>query len=101
MVFGDNVRARRAARALPRTPTQRKRKKEKRTEKTSNETTHPSHRRHSTIHNTTRQDTHYHHHMGSAQTIDTPSPFYPLKPSPLFNNDTTLSQRHTPKPTMV
>lgn len=29
MVFGDNVRARRAARALPRTPTQRGREKEK------------------------------------------------------------------------
>lgn len=28
MVFGDNVRARRAARALPRTPTQRRREEE-------------------------------------------------------------------------
>jgi hypothetical protein len=38
MVFGDNVRARRAARALPRTPTTKE--EEEKTEKTSNETTH-------------------------------------------------------------
>nr|DAQ96750.1 MAG TPA: hypothetical protein [Caudoviricetes sp.] len=43
MVFGDNVRARRAARALPRTPTRKrkkKRKRKKRTEKTNNEKSH-------------------------------------------------------------
>lgn len=49
MVFGDNVRARRAARALPRTPTQRGREEEERGErKTSDETTHPH--RYSTHH---------------------------------------------------
>ena len=48
MVFGDNVRARWAARALPRTPTQRRREKEDREDredreekKTSDETSHP------------------------------------------------------------
>ena len=53
MVFGDNVRARKAARALPRTPTQKEKKKKKKkgkkeeetekTKKTNDKTTHPSH----------------------------------------------------------
>ena len=42
MVFGDNVRARRAARALPRTPPTGETEEEDREKrKTSNETTHP------------------------------------------------------------
>ena len=63
MVFGDNVRARRAARALPRTPTQRGRERRR-----GKQATRPHHlRRYSTTHNTTRQDktctviTHRHH----------------------------------------
>jgi hypothetical protein len=42
MVFGDNVRARGAARALPRTPT-RQREEEGKQRKTNNKTTTPSH----------------------------------------------------------
>lgn len=37
MVFGDNVRARKAARALPRTPTQRRKEEDKKEEKTVNQ----------------------------------------------------------------
>ena len=41
MVFGDNVRARRAARALPRTPTQdRKRKRKKKEEEDGEDKAH-------------------------------------------------------------
>lgn len=48
MVFGDYARARKAARALPRTPTTKR--KEKRKEKTGNEITHShSHLTHSAI----------------------------------------------------
>nr|DAV39969.1 MAG TPA: hypothetical protein [Caudoviricetes sp.] len=66
MVFGDNVRARRAARALPRTPpTRQEEKKGEETEKTNDKTTH--HTPHTTHH--------------------TP---------PLFCPNTTLSQRHIP-----
>lgn len=63
MVFGDNVRARMAARALPRTPTQRgrERTKERQEDKTSNENytpitpiTPPPF--HNPQHNTTKQD---------------------------------------------
>lgn len=57
MVFGDNVRARKAARALPRTPTQkgRERKRDRKTRQATR-TTHPPHHRHSTTHNIMRQD---------------------------------------------
>ena len=42
MVFGDNVRARMAARALPRTPTQKGRRREKREQRRqATRTTHP------------------------------------------------------------
>ena len=70
MVFGDNVRARRAARALPRTPTQ-KEKEEEEEEEEEPKPTHP------------------------------PRPSTQHKPPPLFHNDTTLSQRHSTKPTML
>ena len=55
MVFGDNVRARKAARALPRTPTTKKVREQERkekTEKTSDGTTNPHTHRYSTTHNT-------------------------------------------------
>lgn len=71
MVFGDNVRARTAARALPRTPTQEEEKEENKKDKRENHT--PSHHRHP------------------------PN----IKPSPPFHNDTTLSQKHGTKPTML
>ena len=78
MVFGDNVRARRAARALPRTPTQREEEKRKRTGEKTRETC----------------DENY--------TPITPPPFQPThKSPPPFHNDTTLPQRHNPKPTMM
>ena len=51
MVFGDNVRARMAARALPRTPPTRQRKKRKKTnEETAHTTHHPP-----VLHTATRQ----------------------------------------------
>lgn len=55
MVFGDNVRARKAARALPRTPTQRRRDKGRgqRKQTTRPHTPPPFH---NPQHNTTRQD---------------------------------------------
>ena len=52
MVFGDNVRARRAARALPRTPPTREIEEEEKEEKDKHETTHhtpphfPTHNKH-------------------------------------------------------
>jgi hypothetical protein len=58
MVFGDNVRARKAARALPRTPTQKEKKKEEKKEKNGLQQTHhhpppfcpnTNHHRHSTM----------------------------------------------------
>ena len=50
MVFGDNVRARWAARALPRTPTTKKRERQEEKDKRRDHShTHPSHR-HSTTH---------------------------------------------------
>ena len=63
MVFGDNVRARWAARALPRTPTQRGRRRQ-REEEDKHETMH-SHTLsppfHNPQHSTTRQHTHHTH----------------------------------------
>lgn len=51
MVFGDNVRARRAARALPRTPTQKERRREERKgDKKYIHHTYLSHHRRSTTH---------------------------------------------------
>ena len=43
MVFGDNVRARMAARALPRTPTTRRRKKKRKEEEGKRRDHTPSH----------------------------------------------------------
>ena len=100
MVFGDNVRARRAARALPRTPTIRRKRKRREDEP------HPP-PFHTPQHNTTRQNK-------TCTVVTTrwyadsiPYPLSPIrlstqhKPSPLFPNNTILSQRHTPKPTML
>ena len=57
MVFGDNVRARMAARALPRTPAQEEQGRQGEDKgKTGNETTRTIRHRHSTTHNTVRQD---------------------------------------------
>ena len=93
MVFGDNVRARWAARALPRTPTQRGRGRGRGRQMTRPHTLTPSPHRHSATHNTTRQHAHHnttHTRVDSGQR--TPPPFFrPHKPSPLFHNDTTLS----------
>lgn len=54
MVFGDNVRARRAARALPRTPTSKEEEEERQrreeTKKANNETAHPTALPHNTNH---------------------------------------------------
>ena len=73
MVFGDNVRARKAARALPRTPTQKEEKEEEEIEKNG------------------LQQTHHH-----------PTALLPEhKPPPTFHNDTTLTLKHNPKPTML
>jgi len=80
MVFGDNVRARRA---------------------TPHHTPPPFH---NPQHNTTKQDKTRHalsSQQDGMQTVPTPPPFYPTQPSPLFHNDTTLSQRHNTKPTML
>ena len=71
MVFGDNVRARRAARALPRTPTAKEKKKKEEEDKTSNENytpiTPPPF--HNPQHNATRQDMHCHHTLPSQHTL--------------------------------
>jgi hypothetical protein len=56
MVFGDNVRARKAARALPRTPTAKGREEGKeereRRRRQQRDHTHLTRHRHSTTHNT-------------------------------------------------
>lgn len=90
MVFGDNVRARRAARALPRTPQQKEEEKERKTRETrqATRTTHPSHHRHSITHNTMRQDK-TRHALSSQQddmrTVDSirylPPPHTPFNPT--------------------
>ena len=77
--------------------------------KTNNKTTHPHtlppHPRHSTTqHNKTTHTTlkHTPQHIKSRQrTVNTTRPSTPHKPSPLFHNDTTLSQKHSTKPTML
>ena len=110
MVFGDNVRARKAARALPRTPPTRETKEEEEeTEKANEETTHTyTHPHPPPFHNTAQQDNthttlkHTPQHIKSRQrTVDTTRPSTQHKPSPLFHNDTTLSQRHGTKSTML
>ena len=70
-MFGDNVRARWAARALPRTPTHKKEKEKEEEDREDKQ-----------------RELHTHH----------PPPFQPThKPSPLFHNDTPLTRRHHPK----
>lgn len=107
MVFGDNVRARIAARALPRTPQQkRKRKRKRKKERQATRTTHLSHHRHSTTHNTIRQRqnktcTVVTTRWYADNIIHPPSvtphtrPSIQHKPSHLFPNNTTLSQDTT------
>ena len=74
MVFGDNVRARKAARALPRTPTQRRRRGRQKEEKDKQRDLTP---RHSTTHNTMRQYktctviTHCHHNTHTTKVHNT------------------------------
>lgn len=59
MVFGDNVRARRAARALPRTPINEEEEERRRREgRQATRTTHPSHHHHSTMTHTPPQRRH-------------------------------------------
>ena len=92
MVFGDNVRARKAARALPRTPTQGRRKneegrqKEKKNKATRPHTLTPAHPaipQPTTQHNNT---THAHHtethtttHEESTVDNRRRTPFYPTQ----------------------
>ena len=74
MVFGDNVRARRAARALPRTPTRQKEEEEENRENKQRKL----HTHHTTAipqlatqYDKIRQDTYCHHNMSGVQTVDT------------------------------
>lgn len=77
MVFGDNVRARWAARALPRTPTTGKRRRQREEEDKQRDLTlsHPPVIPQSTTHNTMRQDktctviTHCHHHTHTPHAL--------------------------------
>ena len=101
MVFGDNVRARKAARALPRTPTQRGRGRRRRGKQTTRQhTLTPSHTppSHNPQHSTTRQ--HAPPHIKSGQrTGDTTRPStphnhhrYSTMTQPC-HKDTTLNQQ--------
>ena len=88
MVFGDNVRARRAARALPRTPTTRKEEEEEergRERKREEEETGNNEPGHHTAHPITHPAIpipHINHHRHS--TTDTP-----------------LTEKHTTQSTML
>ena len=94
MVFGDNVRARWAARALPRTPT---RKGRGRGRGRGRQATRPH--THTTHHAPPFHNTAQHHTPHKEWTVDVF--LSDTKPSSLFHNDTTLSQRHSTKPTML
>ena len=82
MVFGDNVRARRAARALPRTPTTKRKRGREEEDKRRDHT--PSHTTAIPQHSTTRQHTHHtetHATTHEESTVNSRhhTPFYPTQ----------------------
>ena len=83
MVFGDNVRARRAARALPRTPpTRQEEKKGEETEKTNDKTTHHT--------------PHTAHHRSSAPTQPCHKDTYPTNNAVTANTRRKMRTKSSP-----
>nr|DAK24059.1 MAG TPA: hypothetical protein [Caudoviricetes sp.] len=83
----------------------KKKRKKRKKRKTNNKTAHqrtaipqPTTQHNKTTHTTTHKE------LTADSKHHTPHTTHPStqhKPSPLFHNDTTLSQRHNPKPTML